>query len=139
MKLGVIGTGHVGLVTCASLAAVGHTVVGYDSDPEKVALLQAQSMPFYEPGIADLMHSCRSEGRLEFTAERNRAVADADAVFIVGTPPRASGEANLVAVEQAARQVAREANGPLVLMRNRPFRPVRARDFRPRSRLSVPT
>ncbi|HJU57904.1 MAG TPA: UDP-glucose/GDP-mannose dehydrogenase family protein [Actinomycetota bacterium] len=116
LRVAVIGTGHVGLITCTSLAAVGHEVVGNDADPEKIELLRSGRMPFYEPDVADLLDRCLDDGRLRFTRDTSDAVAGADVVFIcVGTPPRASGKANLVAVEQAARQVAREATGPLVI------------------------
>ena len=119
LRVAVIGTGHVGLITCASLAAVGHDVVGNDADPDKIELLRSGRMPFYEPDVADLLDRCLEEGRLRFTSETSDAVAGADVVFIcVGTPPRESGKANLVAVEQAARQVAREATGPLVIAEN---------------------
>jgi UDPglucose 6-dehydrogenase len=116
LKVSVIGTGHVGLITCASFAAVGHDVVGTDADREKIENLKTGRMPFYEPEVAELLDACVAEGRLRFTEDTREAVADADVIFIcVGTPPRASGQANLVAVEQAARQVARDATGPLVI------------------------
>jgi UDPglucose 6-dehydrogenase len=117
MKVGVIGTGHVGLVTCASLASVGHDVVGNDADPEKIEALMDGRMPFYEPDVEDLIRRMVAEGRLSFSDRGADAVADADVVFIcVGTPPRATGEANLAAVEEAARQVARDATGPIVVV-----------------------
>jgi UDPglucose 6-dehydrogenase len=116
LKVSVIGTGHVGLITCASLAAVGHNVVGNDADRDKTERLKSGEMPFFEPDVANLLDLCLAEGRLRFTSDTSDAVAGADVVFIcVGTPPRESGKANLVAVEQAARQVAREATGPLVI------------------------
>jgi UDPglucose 6-dehydrogenase len=117
LNVGVIGTGHVGLITCLSLAAVGHRVIGYDADPVKVAALRDQRMPFHEPGAQDLLDSETASGRLYFTDSVGQAVSDADVVFIcVGTPTRASGEANLLAVEQAARTIARAATGPLVVV-----------------------
>ncbi|MFN2390104.1 MAG: UDP-glucose/GDP-mannose dehydrogenase family protein [Actinomycetota bacterium] len=117
MRIAVIGTGHVGLVTCVSMAAVGHDVVGTDADPEKIQLLQQARAPFFEPGLEDLLRSGLGNGRLRFTPETAEAVAGADVVFIcVGTPPRESGEANLVAVEQAARAVARGLTGPAVVV-----------------------
>jgi UDPglucose 6-dehydrogenase len=116
LKVAVIGTGHVGLITCASLAAVGHDVVGNDADRGKIENLKAGRMPFYEPDVAELLDDCMAEGRLRFSDDTREAVPGADVVFIcVGTPARASGRANLVAVEQATRQVAREATGPLVI------------------------
>ena len=116
MRIAVIGTGHVGLVTCATMAEIGHEVVGVDQDPAKLETIRRGRSPFYEPGLDDVLGRNLTEGRLRFVSDVGEAVAGAQVVFIcVGTPPRASGEANLLAVEQAARQVAREATGPLVV------------------------
>jgi UDPglucose 6-dehydrogenase len=115
--VGVIGTGHVGTITCLSLAAVGHRVVGCDADPRKVAALLEGRMPFHEPAAQKSLKEQLALGRLAFTTDIAGAVTGADVVFIcVGTPARASGEANLVAVEQAVRGVAGAATGPLVLV-----------------------
>jgi UDPglucose 6-dehydrogenase len=116
MRVGVIGTGHVGLVTCATLAALGHEVMGTDSDPEKIAGLHRGVLPYYEPGLHDLVHREMEVGRLGFALDPAEAIAGADVAFLcVGTPPRATGEANLVAVERSAREVATRATGPLVV------------------------
>jgi UDPglucose 6-dehydrogenase len=117
MKVGVIGTGHVGLVTCVTMAAIGHRVVGMDSDAEKMEQLQRGVAPFYEPGLQELLHQMTAEGTLEFTSDPAAAIAGSDVVFLcVGTPARASGEANLIAVEQAAQTVARHATGRTVVV-----------------------
>ncbi|MGH2808688.1 MAG: UDP-glucose dehydrogenase family protein [Actinomycetota bacterium] len=117
MRIGVIGTGHVGLVTCATLAALGHDVTGTDADAEKIAIIRSGRSPFHEPGLEELMNRETAAGRLSFTADAAPAIAGVDVVFLcVGTPPKASGEASLVAVESAARTVAREATGPLVVV-----------------------
>jgi UDPglucose 6-dehydrogenase len=117
LRVGVIGTGHVGLVTCLSLASFGHRVVGYDVDPSKIEALREGRMPFHEPGAQELLDEELASGRLSFADDITAAVADAEVVFIcVGTPVRASGEANLLAVEQAARRIARAASGPLVVV-----------------------
>jgi UDPglucose 6-dehydrogenase len=117
LRVGVIGTGHVGLVTCLSLASFGHRVVGYDVDPSKIESLRAGTMPFHEPGAQELLEAELASGRVTFTDDVTTVVADAEVVFIcVGTPVRASGEANLLAVEQAARRIARAATGPLVIV-----------------------
>lgn len=117
MRVGVIGTGHVGLVTCVSFAALGYEVVGVDSDDEKIARLRSGISPFFEPGLEELLLQGMVEGRLAFSNEISQAVAGADVVFIcVGTPPRATGEANLVAVEKAAREAARHATGRTVVV-----------------------
>ena len=117
MRIGVIGTGHVGLVTSATLAELGHDVVGVDSDREKIANLQEGRVPFFEPGLEPLLERWSARGTLTFSADPAAAVAGRDVVFIcVGTPPRSDGQANLVAVESAARQVAREATSDLVVV-----------------------
>jgi UDPglucose 6-dehydrogenase len=116
MRVGVIGTGHVGLITCASFAAVGHHVVGTDADRSKIEALSTGDMPFHEPGVADSIRDGLAKGNLTFSHETAEAVRDADVVFIcVGTPARATGEANLVAVEQAAREVISHASPGLVI------------------------
>lgn len=117
MRIAVIGTGHVGLVTCATLAALGHDVVGNDSDAEKISVIKEGRSPFHEPGLEDLMNREMSAGRLSFTTDPAEAVAGAEVVFLcVGTPPKASGEASMVAVENAARIAARRATQSLVVV-----------------------
>lgn len=117
MKIAVIGTGHIGLVIAATMASLDHEVVGVDSDPEKIAMLEQQRSPFYEPGLEELLVQEVGTGRLSFTSDVDEACADSEAVFIcVGTPPRASGEASLVAVEKAAAAAARAAKGRMVLI-----------------------
>jgi UDPglucose 6-dehydrogenase len=117
MRVGVVGTGHVGLTTCVTLAAIGHQVVGVDADAEKIAQLSLGVPPFFEPGLEELLGRAVAKGRLEFTDRVSEAVADADVVFIcVGTPARPDGEANLAAVEAVAREVALHATGTLVVV-----------------------
>jgi UDPglucose 6-dehydrogenase len=117
MKVVVIGTGHVGLVTCASMAAIGHDVVGVDADREKIEALHAGAMPFHEPSLAELVHEQTGARRLVFTGDAESATRAADVVFIcVGTPPKSNGEANLIFVEEAARAVARHAEGRTLIV-----------------------
>ena len=117
LKVGVIGTGHVGLITGVTLAAMGHDVVGVDSDAEKIDRLRRGDAPFYEPGLQELLDEAADGRRISFSTDITAGVVDREVVFIcVGTPPRESGEANLVAVEDAARQVARAANRDLVVV-----------------------
>ncbi|MDQ3982616.1 MAG: UDP-glucose/GDP-mannose dehydrogenase family protein [Actinomycetota bacterium] len=117
MNIGVIGTGHVGLVTCASLAKVGHDVVGTDVDAGKIARLKNGESPFYEPGLDVMLGELLEAGSLRFSVDSEDAVAEADVAFIcVGTPPRATGEANLVAVEQSAIDVARKSTKRTVVV-----------------------
>ncbi|MBW3594232.1 MAG: UDP-glucose/GDP-mannose dehydrogenase family protein [Actinobacteria bacterium] len=116
MRITVIGTGHVGLVTCATLAALGHDVVGIDSDDEKIKTIRSGRSPFHEPGLEELMNREVSGGRLSFTTDPAEAIAEAEVVFLcVGTPPKTSGEASLVAVENAARLVAKHASRSVVV------------------------
>ncbi len=117
MRIAVIGTGHVGLVTCATLANCGHEVRGTDADPGKMALLQHGEAPFREPGLEELVQRELAEGRLSFSTDLDEVMAGVEVAFIcVGTPPKADGEANLLAVETAARDVARHATRDLVLV-----------------------
>lgn len=117
LKVGVIGTGHVGLITSVTLAAMGHDVVGVDSDVEKIERLQRGEAPFFEPGLQELLDSASGGQHISFSTEIAAGVVDREVVFIsVGTPPRETGEANLVAVEDAAREVARAATRDLVVV-----------------------
>jgi UDPglucose 6-dehydrogenase len=116
MKIAVMGTGHVGLVTCVTLASLGHEVAGTDSDQEKIALLSERTPPFHEPGLGELLVRQMDAGRLSFSSDATDVVPGAEVVFIcVGTPPRSDGAANLLAVELSARQAARHATGRLVV------------------------
>jgi len=117
MKVGVIGTGHVGLITSATMARLGHEVVGNDLDQEKIESLQSGRAPFYEPGLPELLEQTLSSGKLSFSNDPADAIRDAEVVFIcVGTPPKASGEANLIAVESTAKDVARYARSGVVVV-----------------------
>ena len=117
MRIVVVGTGHVGLTTCVSLSAFGHEVVGTDLEEEKIALLSKGVAPFFEPGIEELLKQEMDAGRLSFSADPSVAIPGAEVVFIcVGTPPKVTGEASLIAVEAAARTVARHAAGRTVVV-----------------------
>jgi UDPglucose 6-dehydrogenase len=117
MKVVVLGTGHVGLLTAATLATMGHDVVGVDSDEEKIDALRQGTCPFFEPGLQDLIEQTGKAGRLTFEVEPADAAKGADVIFIcVGTPARASGEASLVALELAARSIAPGLTGPVVVV-----------------------
>jgi UDPglucose 6-dehydrogenase len=116
MKVAVIGTGHVGLVTAATLAKIGHEVVGIDDDQSKIESLHRGRLPFFEPGLQELVEEGIESGRLSFTGDHAEAISRASVAFIcVGTPGRPGGEANLASVEKAATSVARSASaGTLV-------------------------
>src|SRR5215475_9405350 len=109
MRVAMIGTGYVGLVSGACFADFGHEVVCVDKDKAKIAALGRGEVPIYEPGLNDLVASNTRAGRLKFTTELPGAVASADAVFIaVGTPSRrGDGFADLTFVHDAAREIAR--------------------------------
>jgi UDPglucose 6-dehydrogenase len=117
MRVAVIGVGHVGLVTAAALAHFGHDVVGLDEDRRKVESLARGVAPFFEPGLQELLDATVASGKLKFTDAPETALAGADCAFIcVGTPARADGEANLLAVEKAAEAVAVHATGDMVVI-----------------------
>jgi UDPglucose 6-dehydrogenase len=117
VQIAVVGTGHVGLVTCVSLAALGHDVVGTDADAGKISMLREGVTPFFEPGLESLLGEQLTAGRLEFVPDVASAVPGAEVAFIcVGTPSRVDGESNLFAVETAGRDIARHATGPLVVV-----------------------
>jgi UDPglucose 6-dehydrogenase len=116
MRVGVIGVGHVGLVTAACMAVHGHHAFGYDVDRGKIALLRAGRMPFVEPGLDELVVSGASSGHLVFTDEVGEAITDSEVVFIcVGTPRRDDGAPNLSYVQAAAVAVATYALRPTVV------------------------
>ena len=107
MRLAVIGCGYVGLVTGSCLADAGHEVIATDNDLARIELLNSGHLPIYEPGLDRVMHSATSAGRLSFTSDCAQAARAADAIFIcVGTPPLDSGEADLSAIDNVARQIA---------------------------------
>ena len=106
MRVSIVGSGYVGLVTGACLADTGNTVMCMDKDDEKIKNLQAGRIPFHEPGLAPLVQKNLGEGRLTFTTDVHLAIRHAQVIFLsVGTPPRSNGEANLSAIEEAARPI----------------------------------
>lgn len=118
MRIAMIGTGYVGLVSGACFAEIGHDVVCVDIDAEKIRRLEAGEIPIYEPGLDDLVARNREEGRLTFSTEVSESVGDRDAIFIaVGTPPRPEdGHADLKFVHAAAEGVAAAINGYTVIV-----------------------
>ena len=108
MKLAVIGTGYVGLVSGACFSEFGFDVTCIDKDAGKIDSIRSGVMPIYEPGLEDLVARNVTAGRLHFTTELGPAIAGADAVFIaVGTPTRrGDGHADLTYVFDAARELA---------------------------------
>lgn len=107
MKITVIGSGYVGLVTGACLAKIGHTVTCVDIDEDKIALLQSGSVPIFEPGLAELVERNGASGRLSFTTRYDEGIPGAEVVMIgVGTPPTGNGDADLSAVHASALSMA---------------------------------
>jgi UDPglucose 6-dehydrogenase len=118
MRIAMIGTGYVGLVSGVCFSNFGHDVVCVDKDPAKIARLTAGEVPIYEPGLDELMARNVAAGRLSFTGDLPSAVAGADAVFIaVGTPTRrGDGHADLTYVFAAAEEIARALTGYAVIV-----------------------
>src|SRR2546423_771588 len=118
MRVTMIGTGYVGLVSGACFADFGHHVTCVDKDGEKVAALLRGEMPIYEPGLEDLVETNVREGRLKFTTELSAPVREAAAIFIaVGTPSRrGDGHADLSYVYAAAREIAAALDGFTVIV-----------------------
>ena len=117
MKIAVIGTGYVGLVTGTCFAESGHQVTCVDVDQKKVAMLKAGGIPIYEPGLEELVKRNVKEGRLAFTTSYAEAVPGAEVAFIaVGTPPGETGEADLSYVLSAAESIGRSLSGYCVVV-----------------------
>ena len=117
MKIAVVGTGYVGLVAGACLAESGNDVVCVDKDDAKVRALRRGKMPFYEPGLEELVRRNRQERRLAFSATLPKAVRDSSVIFIaVGTPPGEDGSADVQQVLTVARDVAKAMNGYKVIV-----------------------
>ncbi len=107
MNIAVIGTGYVGLITGACFAEFGINVTCVDNDEKKIRLLKKGSVPFYEPGLAELLQRNLNAGRINFTTNIADAVDSSLVIFIaVGTPPRGDGSADMKHVEDVAREIA---------------------------------
>lgn len=117
MKIGVIGTGYVGLVTGACLSNIGHDVTCIDINEEKINKLNRGISPIYEPGLDDLLTNNINENRLHFTTNIKDCINDIDVVFCaVGTPPDEDGSADLSYVIGAASQVGQLINKKIVFV-----------------------
>ncbi|NRA98709.1 MAG: UDP-glucose/GDP-mannose dehydrogenase family protein [Rhodobacteraceae bacterium] len=118
MRIAMIGTGYVGLVSGVCLSDFGHDVVCVDNNSDKIAMLEAGQVPIYEPGLDDLLARNVAAGRLSFTQDMAAAVAGAEAVFIaVGTPTRrGDGHADLTYVYGVARELAAHLDGYTVVV-----------------------
>ena len=106
MRICIVGTGYVGLVSAACFAEMGNDVRCVDVNPEVVALLDSGRIHIFEPGLEDLVSRNRQEGRLRFTTSLADGLDDAEFAFItVGTPSRPDGSCDLSFVEGVARQI----------------------------------
>jgi UDPglucose 6-dehydrogenase len=120
MKIAMIGTGYVGLVTGTCLADCGNEVVGIDIDPRKIEILESGKLPIYEPGLQELVQRNRRDQRLIFTTDLARGVADARLIFIaVGTPQRADGAADLTNLWSVADGLAKHGrSGQIIVIKS---------------------
>ena len=126
MRVSVIGTGYVGLVTGACLAHIGHDVVCVDNNIKKVATLQAGQSPIYEPGLTDIMQS----ERLSFTTDLAAGVNHGEILFIaVGTPPLVTGESDTRYVEAVARGIGQHIGHDYKVIVNKSTVPVGSGDW----------
>src|SRR5262245_17235514 len=117
MKIAVVGTGYVGLVTATCLAESGNEVVGIDKDLAKIDTLRAGKLPIYEPGLAELVQRNLREQRLTFTTDLTAGVQASALIFIaVGTPSRGDGAADLSNLWAVADGIAACANGPKIVV-----------------------
>ena len=117
MKIVVVGTGYVGLVTGACLAEVGTDVICIDVNEEKITNLKKGILPIYEPGLDEIVERNFKKGRLHFSTNLEADILGAQVVFIaVGTPPGEDGSADLKYVLQVASQVGQYMNGYLIVV-----------------------
>ena len=115
-KITVIGTGYVGLVSGAGISDFGHRVICADIIESKIKLLKNGEIPIYEPGLYELVDRNVNAGRLSFTTKVDKAIQQADVIFIaVGTPQSDNGEANISAVESVARSIGKNLNNYKVI------------------------
>ena len=117
MRVSIFGCGYVGLVTGACLAEIGHEVLCSDNDAAKVQTLQTGKLPIYEPGLDRVVEANVAAGRLRFSSDLEDAAKSGDVLFVcVGTPPLPNGEADLSAVDNVARLIAKVARTPKLVV-----------------------
>jgi len=117
LKISVIGSGYVGLVTGGCLAGIGHEVICTDNDASKIKILEDGGLPIYEPGLEKVIAKARAEKKISFSANLADAATRGDAIFIcVGTPPLPNGDADLSAIDHVARMIATEARSPKIVV-----------------------
>lgn len=130
MKVCVIGTGYVGLVTGVCLAHIGHDVICVDNNEAKVRLMQSGQSPIYEPGLSELMQSSMEWGHLHFTTDLSMGVNHGDVLFIaVGTPPLPTGESDTRYVEAVARGIGMSLQSGYKVVVNKSTVPIGSGDW----------
>ena len=130
MRVCVIGTGYVGLVTGVCLAHIGHHVICVDNNEEKIKLMKAGQSPIYEPGLSELMHSSMKEQRLEFTSDLAKGVHHGEILFTaVGTPALTNGESDTRYVEAVARGIGENLNCGYTVIVNKSTVPIGSGDW----------
>ncbi|MBF2026300.1 MAG: UDP-glucose/GDP-mannose dehydrogenase family protein [Oscillatoriales cyanobacterium C42_A2020_001] len=130
MRVCVIGTGYVGLVTGACLAHTGHHVVCVDNNEEKVKLMKAGQSPIFEPGLSEILQACIQAGTIEFTTDLKAGVEHGQVLFIaVGTPALPTGESDTRYVEAVARGIGANLNGEYKVIVNKSTVPIGSGDW----------
>ncbi|MFH7244454.1 MAG: UDP-glucose dehydrogenase family protein [Spirulina sp.] len=130
MRVCVIGTGYVGLVTGVCLAHVGHDVICIDVNEEKVKLMQSGQSPIFEPGLSELMKSSMETGHLQFSTDLQQGVEHGEVLFIaVGTPALPNGESDTRYVEAVARGIGTHLNGGYKVIVNKSTVPIGSGDW----------
>ncbi len=130
MRVCVIGTGYVGLVTGVCLAQIGHDVICVDNNEEKVKLMKSGQSPIYEPGLSELMQSTSASGKLQFTTDLQAGVEHGDILFIaVGTPALPTGESDTRYVEAVARGIGTYLNSGYKVIVNKSTVPIGSGDW----------
>lgn len=130
MRVCVIGTGYVGLVTGVCLAHTGHHVICVDNNEEKVKLMQSGQSPIFEPGLSELMQGAIQAGRIEFTTDLAAGVEHGEVLYIaVGTPPLPTGESDTRYVEAVARGIGAHLNSGYKVIVNKSTVPIGSGDW----------
>ncbi|MBD2426371.1 UDP-glucose/GDP-mannose dehydrogenase family protein [Phormidium sp. FACHB-1136] len=130
MRVCVIGTGYVGLVTGVCLAHVGHEVICIDVNEEKVKLMQSGQSPIFEPGLSELMKSSMEAGHLQFSTDLQQGVEHGEVLFIaVGTPALPNGESDTRYVEAVAKGIGTHLNGGYKVIVNKSTVPIGSGDW----------
>ncbi|MEO0012562.1 MAG: hypothetical protein RLZZ535_951 [Cyanobacteriota bacterium] len=130
MRVCVIGTGYVGLVTGVCLSHIGHDVICVDNNEEKVKLMQSGQSPIYEPGLSELMKSSAESGKLTFTTDLSKGVAHGEILYIaVGTPPLPTGESDTRYVEAVARGIGTHLKDEYKVIVNKSTVPIGSGDW----------